>query len=109
MNNLISIFVFGTLLDDILLTHLVGSHPKAEPVCYLHDHKIILDSYPSIVPEKGAIVPGKIVYLTQDQVNKLQKWESSYDLLPAVVFQDGTNKPTNVFAFFKKKDEKKGI
>lgn len=76
-----NIFVYGTLLDDTVRGRVLGKNIKGKSDIledYIIDTHSVLTSYPTLVRKVNGVVNGKYFDVDENDIKKLDRYESDY-------------------------------
>lgn len=96
------LFLYGTLLDDVLRARLVGRE-VASVAAYLSDYRVVAQPdglTPALVAAPGDLARGILLTdLTQDEVQRLDVYEAAFDYMSAdlTVEVDGEAQTARVY------------
>ena len=91
--SIMNIFVYGTLLDDTVRGRVLGKDVKGtEDVLedYIIDTHSVLTSYPTIVPLDKGFVNGMYFDVNEEDIKKLDRYESEYYKKIDIKLKSGT-------------------
>lgn len=98
------IFAYGTLLEPDIQLQLFGRQLEAESTALLNNYrKYTHEKYPYILPSKGSLVEGKIIFLTKAELEIADRWEEvpvAYTRQKVQV-KEGNHTLTEVWAYIK--------
>mgnify|MGYP002638876414 FL=1 len=95
--SIMNIFVYGTLLDDTVRGRVLGKDIKGTQDVledYIIDNHSILTSYPTIIPLDQGYVNGMYFDVNEEDIKKLDRYESQYYKKIEVKLKSGTKSLT---------------
>lgn len=85
------IFVYGTLLDNRLLTEALQGHRVSEQTDALDGYEeVFVHSYPTLKRKASGYVKGKVFNVYGRDVDRLDTWEDRYER-KRVTLRDGND------------------
>ena len=78
---MLNMFVYGSLLDSKLRLNVLGHEIKGKLDTldnYIIDTHSVLNAYPTIIKLEGGFVHGKVFKVNDDDIEKLDRYESHY-------------------------------
>jgi len=86
------LFSYGTLMDDYVRTSVLEKHVDAKPDIlkgYTITVHPVLTSYPVVKPNKDDFVNGVVFEVNDDDLKKLDRYESNYYKREDIVLDSG--------------------
>lgn len=76
-----NLFVYGTLLDAVVQEQVIGRRIEGTHK-HLFDYRtttVLIDgnTYPAIEPKVGSVVPGRILVVTPEELQKIDAYEGN--------------------------------